>query len=143
MAAISVARSDARRGLLLIVLTAVLWGTVGVTTKSLYQLSDANALSIGFFRLLVSTPVLLLACWLTLGRGAFRIPARDLLGMMLIGVAMAFYQVCYFAAIARVGCERGEVPARGEVGRCTEILRRWADRAATCPGRDRLLPSTR
>ncbi len=103
MAAISVARSDARRGLLLIVLTAVLWGTVGVTTKSLYQLSDANALSIGFFRLLVSTPVLLLACWLTLGRGAFRIPARDLLGMMLIGVAMAFYQVCYFAAIARVG----------------------------------------
>lgn len=103
MATLSVARSEARRGLLLIVLTAVLWGTVGVTTKSLYQLTDTNALSIGFFRLLISAPVLLLACWLTLGARAFRIPARDLLFMVLIGVAMATYQVCYFAAIARVG----------------------------------------
>lgn len=96
-------RSGARRGLLMIVLAAVMWGTVGVATKGLYGISETNALSIGFFRLILSTPVLLLACLATLGRRAFRIAPRDLALMMLIGVAMALYQVCYFASIARVG----------------------------------------
>jgi drug/metabolite transporter, DME family len=96
-------RSAARRGLFLILGAALLWGTVGVTTRALYDLSGTNALSIGFFRLAIATPVLLLACWSALGRRAFRIAPRDLALMICIGAAMAFYQVCYFAAIARVG----------------------------------------
>jgi DME family drug/metabolite transporter len=96
-------RRAARRGLLLILGAALLWGTVGVTTRALYELSDTNALSIGFFRLAIATPALLLACWCTLGRRAFRFAPRDLALMICIGAAMAFYQVCYFAAIARVG----------------------------------------
>ena len=95
--------NQARRGLLLIVLAAVMWGTVGVATKYIYRVSDTNALSIGFFRLLFSAPILLGACWFMLGRHAFRIPLRDLGFMALMGGAMALYQVCYFAAIARVG----------------------------------------
>jgi DME family drug/metabolite transporter len=96
-------RAGARRGLLMILLAAVMWGTVGIATKAIYGISETNALSIGFFRLALATPALLLACWGTLGRRAFRIAPRDLALMLLIGVAMAFYQVCYFAAIARVG----------------------------------------
>ena len=96
-------RADSRRGLLLIVLAAVLWGTVGIATKAIYGLADTNPLSIGFFRLAIATPALLLACWRTLGRRMFRIAPRDLGLMLLIGAAMALYQVCYFAAIARVG----------------------------------------
>jgi DME family drug/metabolite transporter len=96
-------RSAARRGLLLILCAALLWGTVGVTTRALYTLSETNALSIGFFRLAIATPALVLACWCALGRRAFRIAPRDLALMIGIGAAMAFYQVCYFAAIARVG----------------------------------------
>jgi DME family drug/metabolite transporter len=96
-------RAASRRGLLLIMLAAVLWGTVGITTKTLYGLAETNPLSIGFFRLAFSTPVLLSACWRALGRRMFRIPARDLGLMLLIGALMALYQVCYFAAIARVG----------------------------------------
>ncbi|HJZ45856.1 MAG TPA: EamA family transporter [Roseiflexaceae bacterium] len=97
------ARAESRRGLLLIVLAAVLWGTVGVTTKTIYGLSDTNPLSIGFFRLAFSAPALLAACWRVLGRRMFRVTARDLGLMLLMGALMAFYQVCYFAAIARVG----------------------------------------
>jgi drug/metabolite transporter, DME family len=96
-------RAASRRGLLLIVLAAVLWGTVGVATKTIFGLSDTNSLSIGFFRLVFSVPVLLAACWHTLRRGMFRITPRDLAIMLLMGAFMAFYQVCYFAAIARVG----------------------------------------
>ena len=96
-------RADSRRGVLLILLAAMLWGTVGITTKSIYGLAETNALSIGFFRLALATPALLVACWRALGRRALRIAPRDLALMALIGMALAFYQVCYFAAIARVG----------------------------------------
>ncbi len=37
------ARADPRRGLLLILVSALLWGTVGVATKAIYTLSDTNA----------------------------------------------------------------------------------------------------
>lgn len=93
----------ARHGLLLIVAAAVLWGTVGVATKGLFTLSDTNPLSIGFFRLAIAVPALALASWRALGRRAFAVRRRDALLMFVIGGATALYQVCYFAAIARVG----------------------------------------
>jgi drug/metabolite transporter, DME family len=97
------ARAESRHGLLLIVLAAVLWGTVGTAVKVIYGLAETNPLSIGFFRLAFSVPVLLAACWHTLGRRMFRITPRDLGLMLLMGALMALYQVCYFAAIALVG----------------------------------------
>ncbi len=97
------ARSRLRDGLLLIMLAAVLWGTVGVATRAIYGLAETNALSIGLFRLAISAPVLWGACWGALGRRALRVARRDLAVMLLIGAVTAMYQVCYFAAIARVG----------------------------------------
>jgi DME family drug/metabolite transporter len=99
----AVAQSGSTHGLLLIVLSAVLWGTVGVTAKAIYGLADTNPLSIGFFRLAISVPALFLAGWLVLGARMFRVKRRDGALMLLLGVMMALYQVCYFGAIARVG----------------------------------------
>jgi DME family drug/metabolite transporter len=87
----------------MIVLAGTLWGTVGITTRSLYQLTATNPLSVGFFRLALATPVLALACWALLGRRALRIARRDVLRMVLIGCMLALYQACYFAAIVWVG----------------------------------------
>jgi DME family drug/metabolite transporter len=84
-------------------LTAMLWGSVGIAGKALYSLSATNPLSVGFFRMAFSAPVLLLACRWLLGRAAFRVARRDLAVMLLLGGAMAAYQVCYFSAIARLG----------------------------------------
>ncbi len=103
MSSQAMTRAASRRGLLLITLAALLWGTIGVATRTIYELTDTNAISIGFFRLAFSVPALAVACWYTLGRTALRIIPADLRWMGLIGVAMATYQVCYFAAIARVG----------------------------------------
>ncbi len=97
------ARLSGRADLLMILCAAMLWGTVGVTTRTLYETSAANPLSVGFFRLAIATPALLIACWLTLGRRAWRVAPRDLGLMVLIGAMLALYQVCYFFAIARVG----------------------------------------
>src|SRR4051812_23221432 len=94
---------ETRRGLFLIVLAAISWGTVGVTTRILYGISDANPSSVGFFRLGLATPILLLGCWGLFGRKAFDIARRDLIIMALMGVMLAVYQVCFFAALTYVG----------------------------------------
>lgn len=96
-------RAESRRGLLLIALAAVMWGTVGIATRGLYALTDTNPLSIGFWRLAIAVPALGLACWGTLGPRMFRVTRHDGGLMALIGVMMALYQVCYFASIERVG----------------------------------------
>lgn len=97
-------------GTLLVLACAVLWGTVGVTTRGIYSLSDTDPLSIGFYRLLISVPVLAALAMGSLGRKALQPRAgvaprwgRDLGYMAGFGAMMALYQVCYFAAIPRLG----------------------------------------
>lgn len=91
------------RGLLAIALTAALWGTVPIATNGVYQVSGGNALSIGLFRLAFSLPVLVPIVLLRTGRADWRFKGRDAALLLLFGAAMALYQVCYFAAIPRVG----------------------------------------
>lgn len=90
-------------GLLSIILAAVLWGTVGVAVKFIYGLTPTNALSIGFLRLAISATALVAVSWFLLGVKLFQVAKRDLVLMLLIGLMMALYQVCYFGAIAKVG----------------------------------------
>jgi DME family drug/metabolite transporter len=92
-----------RGGLLSIVLAAVLWGTVGVSTRAIFTLSETTALSVAFLRLALSVPVLGLASAVVLGRSGFRISPRDLGLMGIIGLMLAAYQLLYFEAIQRVG----------------------------------------
>uniref|UniRef100_C6E4A3 EamA domain-containing protein n=1 Tax=Geobacter sp. (strain M21) TaxID=443144 RepID=C6E4A3_GEOSM len=103
MQSIYAARAESRRGLLLIMLAAVLWGTVGISTKTIYHLAATNPLSIGFFRLAISLPVLFSICWARQGKKMLQVSRGDLGLMTLIGLMSALYQVCYFGAVARTG----------------------------------------
>ena len=96
-------RTMSRCGLLFVMLAALTWGTVGVTTKTLYGLAGTTPLSVGFFRLALAVPALWLGCWCLLGRRMFQVPWRDAAMMTLLGFMTALYQVCYFSAIAWVG----------------------------------------
>lgn len=93
----------ARGGLGLIASAALLWGTVGVTTQTLYNLGATSALSIGFFRLALATPALLLICVLAYGRRAWRLRGRDAAVAVLLGGLLALYQFCFFTAISYTG----------------------------------------
>lgn len=97
------AQKGDRFGLLMIMFSASLLGTVGIFVQAIYTLSETNPLSIGFFRLAISTPVLFLACVHTLGWRMFQIARRDLTVMLLIGVMIAFSQACYFGSIGYIG----------------------------------------
>lgn len=90
-------------GLALITLAALTWGTIGVAVDLLYGIAETNPLSVGLLRLLLAAPAMLIACRLVVGPGMLRITRRHLAVMALIGAAFAGYQVCYFAAILRLG----------------------------------------
>ena len=91
------------RGMLLVALAAASWGTIGVAVALLNRITTADAFSTGFWRMAISAPaLLLLSRWLT-GAKFWRVQTRDWLHIGSIGAAFAAYQVCYFAAIARIG----------------------------------------
>jgi DME family drug/metabolite transporter len=93
----------ARRGLILVVLAAALWGTSGVATKTIYSRVDISPISVAAFRLALGAPLLLAAFRLTSGSRSFHIARADLAWLLLAGASLGMSQACYFAAIARVG----------------------------------------
>ncbi len=89
--------------MLLVALAAVTWGTIGVAVTALYRLAPTDALSVGFWRLALSAPPLLLLSRALAGPAFWRIQRRDLAPLLLMGAAFAAYQFCYFAAIPFIG----------------------------------------
>lgn len=91
---------SAARGLLLVLLAAVLWGTSGVVAAVLYRRTDLNHTDVGFARLAIGA--------LALGPVALRRSRVAPLGphrrlVLAVGVGLATFQVCYFAAVAYSG----------------------------------------
>jgi len=81
----------------------MLWGTVGIATQTIYQQSELDAFSVGFYRLAFAFPVVALLCWKFVGKGVFQVRGRHYWQMALIGALLAIYQVCYFAAVGYIG----------------------------------------
>ncbi|MBC7814731.1 MAG: EamA family transporter [Burkholderiales bacterium] len=90
-------------GFWLVTGAAALWGTTGVVTQLIYNIDSTTTLFVNLSRLVIATPVILIACWQVCGRGMFSIPRRDLLIMALSGLLMAISQAAYFAAVPAAG----------------------------------------
>jgi DME family drug/metabolite transporter len=90
-------------GLWLVTNAAVIWGTIGVVTQVIYNTDSTTSLFLNLTRMLIATPVLLAACWYTIGRKTFSIQRRDFLIMLLAGMLLAISQAAYFAAIRSSG----------------------------------------
>ncbi|MQX35651.1 EamA family transporter [Roseospira navarrensis] len=87
-------------GLGLVALAALLWSTVGIASRVLFDLSALDPLTVGAWRLALAAPLV--------GLLALRLPGtpldrRDLRALLLLGLAQAAYQGLYFGAVARVG----------------------------------------
>lgn len=93
----------ARTGILMVAAASILWGTSSIAAKTLMQHADATPLGVGFWRLALSVPPLLVLGWMTLGRRLFRLSRRSLPLVALTGLAMALYQVFFYAAVVRAG----------------------------------------
>ncbi len=89
-------------GLLLIGLAAIAWGTTGATMVLLARETAASPLFVGFSRLAVAAPILLLAAWSTGGFGQWRWRKAGRVCLVL-GACMAAYQIGYFWAVPHAG----------------------------------------
>jgi DME family drug/metabolite transporter len=90
----------ALRGLVLIALAAVSWGTTGTATTLLVRDAAASPLVIGVARLALAAVVLGL---LARGRGPLAIARADVGPCVAMGACMAVFQAGYFSAVVLVG----------------------------------------
>lgn len=94
---------------LLLALAAALFGTVGISTRALYELAVTNAPSVGFLRLALGAPVLVALALLLHRRSPASVApqrqhlVRDLVILLIAAVGVAGYQVCYMSAVGRIG----------------------------------------
>lgn len=102
MSAVAPGRASARRNVLFVTGAGVLWGTAGVAGLALGERTGLQPLAVGWYRLAVAALVLVAAHAL---RGAQwpRVARRDLARVAGVGALLAWYQVAYFAAVARAG----------------------------------------
>lgn len=93
-------RSEQNKGYLMVFITGVLWGTIGLFSTLLSKLGMESS-PVAFFRLLSAT-LLLAPILIVKGRGfsLFRISKKGLISCTLIGfISQAFYNLCYMKAI--------------------------------------------
>lgn len=126
-------QSPARRGLVLVTVAGVLWGTTGVVVHWVNAATGMDALTIGFWRLLVSAVVMLAFSVRTLPvlldavrRSPIRVP--------LAGVGLAAYQGLYFLSVLWAGVTIATMVSLGIAPVLTAL---WESL------RDRRRPSTR
>jgi DME family drug/metabolite transporter len=101
-----VAERSARQGLLLASAAATLWGTVGFASTLLPDGMTLSPCHLGFARLAVAAPVLVLFSALVLGRALWAIAARAWPWIAAIGVLAACYQLCLFESLEQLGVAR-------------------------------------
>lgn len=90
-------------GMWLLIGTGVLWGTIGVASKGVFEHSSFDAVSVTWLRTLLASPICILAVWVVGGRRLLGFSRRDLVTMIALGVALILYQWLYLAAIEQIG----------------------------------------
>jgi DME family drug/metabolite transporter len=90
-------------GLAFIVGTGVLWGTIGIAAKLIYQRSNLDPVAITWLRALIATPVCIGMAWRSLGRKTFSTSKRDFTAMVLLGFILIAYQFSYLVGVDHLG----------------------------------------
>jgi len=88
-------------GIMLIVLSAILWGTAGISAKYLINMYSLSALTIGAMRLLIASPILLIMSKIQL-KEDIKIDRRHYVLFLIYGITVATYQVAYFTAVKNI-----------------------------------------
>jgi DME family drug/metabolite transporter len=89
------------RGLALIGLAAVAWGTTGAVTSLLAEEARASPLLVGAARLWLGAAVLAVGAWL--GARSLAVHREDRWPCVVMGLCMAAFQAAYFTAVTLAG----------------------------------------
>lgn len=87
-----------QRGIFLIILAAIFWGTTGFSARAISDVYPFSPLAIGAWRLLIASPVLILIS--ILNHDSKQPVKKEHLPIFLIyGIAVAVYQLSFFSAV--------------------------------------------
>jgi DME family drug/metabolite transporter len=103
--------STALAGLLLVMSASVLWGTGNVVARSIYDVAKTDPVSIAFFRMALSVPVLILGCLLILKGRSLHFSRHTAPFMVLAGILVGGYQASFYASLPRIGVAIATVAA--------------------------------
>src|SRR5215471_12529554 len=90
---------SSRLGFVFVALSAIIFGTLGVATKGVFNVAATNAYSITLLRAIIALLACLGICASVLGKRMFRIARRDARTMVVAGLLMALYQVTFVISI--------------------------------------------
>ena len=95
--------SARRRGIGLLIGTGVIWGTIGIAAKLLYEDTTLDAAAITWLRTVIAAPACLAVAWAVLRRKVLATTRADLALMAGLGIVLIVYQYAYLASVARIG----------------------------------------
>ena len=90
---------DRRLGFLFVALSAIIFGSLGVTTKGVFRVAATNAYSITLLRAIVALLACVAICAPVLGRRMFRIARGDVRTMVIAGLLMVTYQIAFVVSL--------------------------------------------
>lgn len=89
-------------GLSLIIIAGALWGTIGVVSRWLHD-DGLTPLTISTLRFCIASCILVVWSLSLYGRAVFALPRRDVLLMLVNGIALAISQTAYLTAVTLAG----------------------------------------
>lgn len=95
--------SARRRGIGLLIGTGVIWGTIGIAAKLLYEDTTLDAAAVTWLRTVIAAPACFGLAWAVLGRKVLATTRADLALMSGLGIVLIVYQYTYLASVARIG----------------------------------------
>lgn len=102
------------RGLLLVCLAGVVWGTIGPAVALIGEGSDLSPLTMGAYRAIAAVSVLLVACRVT-GRlrSSISLARHQWRRVAAVGVLTAAFQLLFFVAVLAIGVSVATVVCLG------------------------------
>ena len=92
-----------RTGFLLLAATGLIWGTIGVVGRMIFDRTELDALEVSWLRTLFAAPTCLLFGLTMLGRRLFQVTARDLAIMGFLACSIYAFQFLYLIGVDEIG----------------------------------------
>jgi DME family drug/metabolite transporter len=90
-------------GFLLLILTGLIWGTIGICGRLVFDRTELDAVEVSWVRTLFAAPFCLAVGLRMMGRGLFKLPLADFVRIVLISATIFLYQFLYLVGVDAIG----------------------------------------